>query len=480
MRILLFHSIYQYKGSRFVCLCFPEGDFLVVANNLQRLAEFIQSFSLDQVSSEIIQAAKSCCIDSIGAAVGGGMYEEVPDVIRLFNSFSAPGRRSASIWGTGEKNSVFQAAFLNGILAHSLELDDVHTRSKTHIGAVVLPAAWSVGEAFCISGRKLLEAVIVGYETMARIGEGFGVSSHRNRGWHVSGTAGTFGAAAAAAKILALDARRILYSLGMAGTQSSGVWAFLEDGSTSKKLHTGRAAENGVVAAFLASAGMTGPIHVLDAADGGLYRATSDSFDMNAVSGDLGSRFEILNVDRKPYSCCRSMHPPIDAILALRKEEDIVPGAVHKITVRSYQVGVKQCGVIVYPENVSEAKFSMRFAVAVALLEGGANQEQFSEGRILSPDVKALAAKVDVLADEEFTSKYPEKWGCSVTVEMQDGQTFEKRIMDASGSVANPLSEEQIAAKFISLTRHCFGEEKTRKYLESLRNLEKIPVIPSF
>jgi 2-methylcitrate dehydratase PrpD len=336
-----------------------------------------------------------------------------------------------------------------------------------------VPAIWAVGEAVGASGAAVLEAVVAANETMARIGKGFGVADHRLKGWHVSGTAGTFGAAAGAAKLLGLDAERTLYALGMAGTQSSGLWAFLEDGSTSKKMHTGRAAENGVVAAFLAKAGMTGPEHILDAKDGGLYRATSDSGDVAAVCRELGKTYEILAVDRKPYSCCRSMHPALDAILAVRAEKKVSPDQIRRITIRSYEVGVKQCGVIMYPVNVSESKFSMRFGVAAAYIDGAAVQGQFSQERIGDPVVRELAAKIDYAADAEFTARYPKSWGAGMVVEFTDGTRIEKTVMDASGSVASPMTAEQMENKFSGLAAPLLGAHKTALVLDSLKNLEK-------
>ena len=237
-------------------------------NHLKDLAEYIVSIRSDALPADVKAAATASCSDTLGCAIGALDYEEAPQVIETFLAYSGTYGQNdacASIWGGMNKTSVFKASLLNGILSHSLELDDVHTSSKTHIGAVVIPAAWSLAEAVGAKGADLIEAVVAGYETMSRIGHGFGVSDHRMKGWHSSGTAGTFGAAAAAAKLLNLNALETLYALGMAGTQSSGVWAFLEDGATSKKLHTGRAAENGVVAAFLAKAGMTGPAHILNA-----------------------------------------------------------------------------------------------------------------------------------------------------------------------------------------------------------------------
>ena len=452
-------------------------------NHLKDLAEYIVSIKCGTLPAEVKAAAQACCYDTLGSAIGGLDYEEVPQVIKKFIAYSGTYGQSdacASIWGSMDKTSIFQASLLNGILSHALELDDVHTGSKTHIGAVVIPAAWSVAEAIGSTGASLVEAIVAGYEAMSRIGRGFGVSDHRLKGWHVSGTAGTFGAAAAVAKLLNLNASETLYALGMAGTQSSGVWAFLEDGATSKKLHTGRSAENGVVAAFLAKVGMTGPEHILDAADGGLYRAMSDSAEIEAVSSGLGKDYEILKVDRKPYACCRSMHPALDAILEIRGEkskEKITPEDIARITIKSYEVGVKQCNVIEYPSNVSEAKFSMRFGVAAAYIDGEAVQKQFSQERIADPEVRKLASKIDYFADEFFTSRYPKNWGCSLAVEFKDGSKVEKTVMDPSGGVANPMTEAQLDKKFTGLVAPFLGANKTDATLKALKNLENLSTL---
>ncbi|MDR1481463.1 MAG: MmgE/PrpD family protein [Synergistaceae bacterium] len=449
-------------------------------NPLRTLAQYIVSIKIEELPAQVKQAAVHCLVDTVGAAIGGLDYDEVPEVIETFQAYSGhycERDPRASVWGTHFNTSVFQASFLNGILSHALELDDVHTGSKTHIGAVVAPAAWSVAEAITASGANLIEALVAGYETMSRIGRGFGVSDHRLKGWHVSGTAGTFGAAAAAAKLLGLDAERTLAALGMAGTQSSGVWAFLGDGATSKKLHTGRSAENGVVAAFLAKAGMTGPEHILDSEDGGLYRTMSGSSDLSEVSRKLGTVFEILNVDKKPYSCCRSMHPAIDAILSVKKELGLPASQIKKVKIRSYEVGIKQCGIIMYPANTSESKFSMRFGVAVAYIDGLAGKEQFSTERINDPEVRALAARVDYIADSEFTSRYPKNWGCSLEVTIEDGSVIKKEVLDASGSVANPMTVEQLKKKFKSLVSSFVGNERSELILKSLENMENIPEV---
>lgn len=189
---------------------------------------------------------------------------------------------------------------------HILELDDVHITSKTHIGTVVVPAAWTLAQSLGKSGKDLITAVVCGYEVMARIGMGFGVSSHRNLGWHVTGTAGTFGAAAACGRLLGFTAEQMTAAFGLAGTQSCSTWAFLSDGATNKILHPGHAAASGLEACLLVLGGMRGSAHILDAQDGGIFPMMSHKYDYSLVCKDLGTVYETLNVDKKPYPCCRS------------------------------------------------------------------------------------------------------------------------------------------------------------------------------
>lgn len=445
---------------------------------LRELSEYASGLRLEEIPSEVVSAAKFCVLDSLGAAVGAASYGIIPPIVEEFLQWSdSTPQRGASIWGQNRKTSLFQAVLLNGIMAHPLELDDVHTKSKTHIGAVVVPAAWTLADAQGSTGKEFLEAVIAGYEVMSRIGAGFGVASHRLKGWHVTGTAGTFGAAAAAARLLGLNEEKTLFAFGMAGTQSSGLWAFLEDGATSKILHTGRAAVNGITAALLAKAGMTGPEHILDAKDGGLYRATSDAYDLRFVSKELGKKYEIMYMDKKPYPSCRSTHPPIDAMLRIKKRTGLDPDNVVSIKVDTYEVGFKQCGTSKYPQNAVEAKFSIPYTVAAALLDGEVLLNQFMADKIADPLLKAFAEKVRVYPSERFTNLYPNQWGCMVMVTMADGTVYTEKVIDPSGSVGNPLSQEQQIDKFLSLVTPVLGMEKTDRLMHSILQIEELSSI---
>ncbi|MCS7233749.1 MAG: MmgE/PrpD family protein [Synergistetes bacterium] len=438
----------------------------------QRLAFFIKGLSYESLPDIVKERAKESVIDTLAVAIAASCFEEVPYVVQEILSHDESSE--STVWGYNRKASVFNSALLNGIMGHALELDDVHKESKTHPGTVVIPAVLSVGELLASSGREIIEAIVAGYEVMIRIGMGIGVSSHRLKGWHVTGTAGTFGAAAGVAKLLKLDESQIVSGLGLAGTQSSGLWAFTADGATCKKLHPGHAAYCGVLSAFLSKAGMTGSSRILDAEDGGLFRATSDEYDLSLVTKDLGEAFEIVNVDRKPYACCRSMHPPIDAILKLKKEYNLEPEDIESIYIKTYKVAIKQCAFTKKPVNVAEAKFSMAYGVAVALYDGCALVEQFSPERIRDPKVLALSDKVYIEEDEEFTSRYPLEWGCEVTVLTKRGERFTTRIYAAKGdSRRNPMNTEEIKDKFMRLTQPILKEKAERLY-EMLVNMESL------
>lgn len=447
---------------------------------LRQLARFASQFRLEQAPEPVIEAAKSCVLDSVGAALGAVRSEEIPAVCRELQAWAGGGgRMQARVWGQGFTMDVFQALLINGMMGHALELDDVHTGSKSHIGAVVATTAWTLADAQQKDGKDFLEAVIVGYEIMARVGMAMDVVSNRKRGWHATGVIGTFGAAAAAGRLFGLDEDQMVSALGMAGTQSSGLWAFLAEGATCKKLHPARAAVNGLTAAVLAKAGMTGPEHILDAEDGGLYRAVSDSWDLGRLTEGLGSSFEILKIDKKPYPCCRTTHHAIDAALALRKE--LKPGelkAVEKIRVDTYEVGVLQCGFTQYPESPVEAKFSIPYTVAAALVSGKVTQKEFTEGALEDGSARELAGKVSVVSDPLFSARYPGRWGCRMTVRFLDGRELVKQIDDMSGSVRCPLTEEQERTKFEDLAREAMPTEAAERLIQQIMGIEAARRLP--
>lgn len=446
---------------------------------LEQLAQFSCSLQLSDVPKSVVNAARYCVLDTIGSALGAANYAEIPALFREFSNWSGSvWGLSSSAWGQGERTGVFPAILINSMMAHALEMDDVHTGSKSHPGAVIVPTAWTLAEAMGASGKAFLEAVIAGYEVMARIGMGMDVSSNRRRGWHTTGIIGTFGAAAVASRLLGLNWEQTLSAFGMAGTQSSGLWAFLAEGSTCKKLHTARAAVNGFCSTILAKGGMTGPSHILDAEDGGLYRAVSDSFDMRKVSAGLGEVWEILKIDKKPYPCCRTTHHAIDAALSLRNTNGFKPEDVSSILVETYEVGVLQCGFEKYPESPVEAKFSIPYTCAAALLRGKITQAEFTGELIANPMIRRLAESTRVVADQLFNDRYPARWGSRMHIFMKDGTELVQQVDDISGSVQHPLTAQQEADKFARLALETISAKRAERLMRDILRIETLPELP--
>ena len=455
-------------------------------SELRKLAEFIHDLTREALPEEVRNTVPLRVLDLVSVAVGAvhdPLTEQAREALSgLFGSENG----KAKIWGENGYYPPVLAAMINAMHAHTLELDDVHTASKTHGSASLIPAAWACAQALGKSGKEFLLAVVCGYETVNRVGMAFGVSSHRNRGWHATATCGVFGCAAACAKLLNLDTDQIVSALGMAGTQSSGVWAFLGDGSNCKVLHTARAAADGMEAAFLAKAGMTGPEHIFEAKDGGLLTAMSDGGDLKKLSAGLGTVYEILNMDMKPYPCCRSAHGVIDAAFEIRKEllkkADLERTSLEKqiadirqVQIETYLVGYKQCAVsegCLNPKTTLDAKFSTPYAAAAALLYGKISMKEFELEVVEGTEIQRLLHKVHVEPADEFTKQYPKHWGCRMKVLQQDGTGYEKEIRDPSGSIARPLMTKQAMKKAEEFLHESYpGEEQVK--IREILNLEE-------
>ena len=447
-------------------------------SEIRTLAEFIHQLTWEQLPDQVREAAVFRVLDLVSTAAGAAddpLVKHMADACRRF-----AGEGNIHVWGRKETYSLSAAAMLNGMLAHTLELDDVHPASKTHGSASLIPAAWACAEYLGSSGKDFLTAVVCGYETVSRIGMALGVSSHRSRGWHATATCGVFGCAAACAKLLKLNTEQIISALGMAGTQSSGVWAFLGDGSNCKILHPGRAAANGLEAVFLAQAGMTGPEHILDAKDGGLLYAMSDGGDGAKVSEGLGETWEILKMDMKPYPCCRSTHSVIDCALKLRKGLNV--HEIASIHIGTYLVGYKQCAVsegCLHPKSVLDAKFSAPYAAAAALLYGKVTMAEFEPEVIGREELQTLVGKIKAEPEERFTSQYPKHWSAAMTITMKDKTVYQTEVTDPSGSMAVPLTRTQVMEKAEELLHNAYpGREQ--EIIEEVLKLADAPHLPVF
>ncbi len=447
---------------------------------LRELARFAVGLRAEDLPGNVRREAALKIMDTVAAGIGAAQYDQIQRVTREYRGLMGQGQM-APVWGQGFSAPLFPAVFLCAMQGHTLELDDVHTASKCHIGTVVTPAAWSVAAMLGASGEELAVAVVAGYEIAARIAMAFGIKAHRKPGWHSTATAGIFGAAAACGKLLGLDEEKMVSALGLAGAQSFGTWAFLADGASCKVLNPARASQSGCEAAFLAKAGMTGPEHVLTSEDGGLFHMMSSAPVPEYATANLGTVWEITRMDNKPYPCCRSTHCGIDAALALREKNGITAEQIASATVDTYLIGLQQCGwseASKEPHNGPQARFSTPYCVARAFLDGRVGLASFTDEAINAPEAQALLKRVEIREAERFTEAYPDKWGCLLTVHTKDGKTHTHEIPSASGSIDNPLTSAQARAKSVGLMESVIGRERAEALCDTLLSITELKELP--
>lgn len=332
-----------------------------------------------------------------------------------------------------------RSAFLLGSLTHILETDDLHRASVVHPGCVVVPAAWTVAMREGLRGHAMLRAVLWGFEAATRVGMAVGPAHYRL--WHNTATCGPYGSAMATAALLNLSAAATVHALGNAGTQSAGLWQFLEAGTMTKHLHAGRAAEAGVLAADLARFGFSGPPNILEGAKG-WFTATCPDADPLAVVRDADAPWQLLATSIKPWPSCRHTHPSIDAAHELRRK--VGAAAIESIEVETYPAALDVCDRP-QPQTDYEAKFSLQHCVAVALTQEPVNFASFDHA--MRTALSDLRARVQVRIAEPYASAYPRAWGGAVSVTLHNGERLTVRRTHAKGDPEAALSPVELIAK---------------------------------
>ncbi|MCC6533481.1 MAG: MmgE/PrpD family protein [Burkholderiales bacterium] len=409
------------------------------------LAQWVSTLAYNDLPRRTREVIRLALLDTLGCGVFGF---ETPWTRTLLDwALAGGGRGKSRAWALGRPGlRAADAALVNGTAAHAFELDDYHN-SKIHPGAVVIPAALAIAEQTGASGERMAVAIGAGYEVMIRSSLALEPSAARLRGWHLTGVCGPFGAAAAAAVLLGLDPERTAWALGLAGTQGAGLWAFNADGAMSKRLHAGKAAHAGVLAAELAAAGFTGPTQVYEFHDGGFLKAHSDASDPTRLTRDLGTHFHLETTAVKPYSCCGSTHAYIDAALELRRRLGGAWDPARPVRVGMSKVVDVQCGFDYVPSTALNAQMSLRYCIAAALAEGQVLPQQFSADKMRDPRLGALAAALELVGDAELDKLYPAHFAGWVAA--KNGTDWMRvDVLDPSGSSARPIDAAGITEKF--------------------------------
>ena len=443
-----------------------------MANETFTLAGFASGLSLADIPAPAAERAKALTLDLLASVVRArAEAESTPSVLAALGRLGLDGEGICTVMGDPRGYAPPVAALLNGVLGHSLDFDDTHAESSLHPSAPVVPAALAAGEMVGADGATVLAAIVAGYEVCCRLGLALDPAAHYARGFHPTATAGTFGAAAAAGRVLGLSAEQLVSAFGVAGSQAAGSLQFLQNGAWNKRWQVGQAAMNGLIAATLAVEGFRGSTEAIEGRHGLLAGYTDGPHPERAVLG-LGEDWETLKIAVKPYPSCRYTHAALDGLIALRREHGLTADDVLAL-----EVGLHRSGVVLVgepaaakrrPRNVVDGQFSMAFCAAVALDQGGFGWDDYcrlGEGRI-----HALCDKVSVRHDPGVEAASPHPFGARVRLRTSKGD-FERLIRDPSGEPASFPDRAAQEAKVLALAEPVLGEG-ARRLVQAIAGLE--------
>ena len=423
------------------------------ADVTRQLARWVVGCRPSDIPAEVQREGVRTFFNWVGCAVGGARHETVDRALQAVTPFS--GQATSTVIGRGERLDALHGALLNGISSHVLDYDDTHLKTIIHPAGPVASALLAVAELRPVSGAALLHAQIVGVEVECRIGNSV-YPEHYDRGWHITGTAGVFGAAAAVGKLIGLDEQRLTWALGIAATQSSGLREMF--GTMCKSFHPGRAAQNGALAAFLAEAGFDSSERGIEAPRG-FANVLSTKQDYSEILDGLGERWEASLNSYKPFACGIVIHPTIDGCIQFRQELGDRVNAIASVELTTHPLVLELTGKT-EPRTGLEGKFSVYHSAAAALLRGDGSPTAFTDEAVNDAQLVELRRKVRANAD-------PRCHEDEVTIEItfSDGERQRKHVAHAIGSLDRPLSDEQLETKFLRQASLVIGEEASRQLM---------------
>ncbi len=434
------------------------------------LSDFVSSLTSERVPPPALHAGRRTLANAVALAVGASGHPALLAARRALahvgNLVGPTDGASASLLGTGERAAAPVAALLNGMGVHVEDFDDTHLATVVHPGAPVVPAALAMAQICKASGEDLLVGVVAGVEVALRVGLALG-NDHFDRGWHLTGTAGHVGAAAAAARVAGLDAQQTLAAIAIAATQAAGLQEAL--GTMVKCFHAGKAASDGVEAAVLAAEGFSAPTEPLEGRRGLLALMTSNADVDRGVAG-LGSVWEIELNAFKPYACGIVSHPVIDAGVALGDALARDPSVVGSVEVTVNPIVLDVMGVE-RPEDGLHSKFSVYHCFAVGYIDGAAGPVQFSDARATAPDVVALRDRVSVVLDPVVRRDE-----CYALVRTSSG-TKVHHVEHATASAESPMTDDQLRAKALLVAGPVLGDAAAAALFDAAMVVDDLPTV---
>ncbi len=443
------------------------------------LAKFVADLRYEHLPQEVVSTIKESILDTLGCGIYGSTLPWGQIITEFVKKAGDCGK--ATVWGRNILTSAANAALANGTMVHGFELDDVHKGGRVHPGAVCVTAAFALSEENGpVDGKGFITALVAGYEVVTRVAKAV-AGSHSIRGFHPQGTTGTFGSAAAAAKILGMSKNEIANAFGLAGAQSAGLHA-AQFGPMAKRFHAGRAAQSGVYAVQLAKAGFTGAIDILEKPYGGFCKAFADEFDLDLLVKGLSKDYESGKTGLKHHCGCGANQAVLDLISDFMASKQLRVEEIEKITIKTERGAWLHVGWKYSPAEVTTAQMNLSYNVAVLLLEGQCFVEQFREELLSDPRVmEIIEEKIEVVYDPALDVNKGEDRLMIVNIVYRQGQhwTGNADMSKAKGTPSNRLTKEEIITKFKKLTVDRLDEDHSAALISKVADLESLTDIVS-
>lgn len=433
------------------------------------LAEYVVGLHYEDLPADVVAAARTALIDWVAVATVGSRTTRQGAAAAALAREEA-GRPEALLFHDGSLTSASWAAFANGAASHAIELDDIHLPSIVHGGVAMIGAALAMAQRMQATGKQLVEALVAGFDVQYRIGEAIAASHYEM--FHSTGTIGTFGAAAACARLLGLNVTQTQWAFGNAASQAAGLWQYLKLGDDTKLLHPAKACMNGVIAARLAAHGFTGSVDIIEG-ERGFVATMSRQVDWGRITDRLGQYFKVTENGYKIHACCRHGHVTIDQTLRVAQEHDLDPDNVDHVTVK-----LPANSVLTIddpdPPTPYKAKFSVQFMVANAIRHRRVGLDAFTAERLADPVIRSLMSRVSVVEEPAFNQGFPDKWTAEVIVQTTSGRRLSARADMPLGEWNNPLPPARIETKARELLGLVIPQQAANDLVARLKRLETV------
>jgi 2-methylcitrate dehydratase PrpD len=426
------------------------------------LANYVVMARFEDLPERVRKEVGRSLLNWMGVTVGGSRHRTVDIAISAVQIFAGPPQ--AGLFGRNERLDIMNAALINGISSHVLDFDDTDLKTAVHPSAPVLPALLAMAERKPINGRDFVTAMVMGFEAECRIARAV-QPAFGDIGWHATGAAGVFGAAVATGKILGLDEDRMCHAIGLAATQPVGIREMF--GSMTKSFHPGRAAQNGMLAAFLADKGYTSSLQGIEAKRG-WANLVSTKHDLGIITEGFGDHYEIYRNTYKPYACGLVIHPVIDGCIQLRNEYRLTADQIESIDVDIHPI-VMELTSKKNPKTGLEGKFSVFYVAALAITAGKAGESQFTDQAVAEPTVVALQQRVQANIDKSITEDQ-----ARIKIRLKDGRVLERFVAHVIGSVENPMSDAALQEKFSDLCGGILPADKMQRLADLCHAPDKL------